>query len=130
MAKCCREKGRRILVARLQTNRGADAERWGMTTTERLNVSAESLAAVCSKYQVRELLVFGSMARGDAKGGSDVDLLVLFEKHAVVGLLKLARLQRELAVLLGRPVDLVPKDGLKPVLRDEVLAEAEVLYAA
>lgn len=99
-------------------------------TTKRLKVSAESLAAVCSKFQVRELLVFGSMARGDAKSGSDVDLLVLFEEDAVVGLLKLARLQRELAVLFGRPVDLVPKEGLKPVLRDEVLAEAEVLYAA
>lgn len=93
-------------------------------------MSAESLAAVCTKHRVRELLLFGSVARGDARGGSDIDLLVLFEVDANVGLLKLARLQRELAALLGRRVDLVPKEGLKPVLQDEVLAEAEVLYAA
>ena len=39
-------------------------------------------------------------------------------------------LQTELSELLGRPVDLVPKGGLKPALKPEVLAEARVLYAA
>jgi len=39
-------------------------------------------------------------------------------------------MQRELEALLGHDVDLVPKDGLKPVIRDLVLATARVLYAA
>ncbi|MDX1387547.1 MAG: nucleotidyltransferase family protein [Acidobacteriota bacterium] len=101
-----------------------------MTAAERLNVSPELLAALCTRYKVRELAVFGSAARGESGRDSDVDLLVVFEDGAEVGLLKLSGLQRELAHLFGRRVDLVPKDGLKPVLRDEVLAEAEVLYAA
>ena len=101
-----------------------------MTTAERLNVPIELLAALCRKYAVRELSVFGSAARGEVECDSDVDLLVLFEDGAEVGLLKLAGLQRELTALLGRRVDLVPKDSLKPILRDAVMAEAEVLYLA
>jgi predicted nucleotidyltransferase len=55
---------------------------------------------------------------------------VLFEERARVTLFTLIELQAELSVLFGRPVDLVPKNGLKPALRLEVLAEAQVLYAA
>ena len=61
---------------------------------------------------------------------SDVDLLVSFEPEARVSFLTLARMQRELETLLGHSVDLVPKDGLKPLIRDQVLATARVLYAA
>jgi hypothetical protein len=55
---------------------------------------------------------------------SDIDLLVSFEPGAPVGFPALARRGRELSELLGRPVDLVPRDGLKPAIRDEVLATA------
>lgn len=68
--------------------------------------------------------------RGDLGPGSDVDLLVVFEPDARVGFMKLAGLQRALSALLGRSVDLVPKEGLKPLIREEVLAQAEVLFAA
>lgn len=61
---------------------------------------------------------------------SDLDLLVQFEPDAEVGFLEYAALQRELSSALGRPVDLVSKPGLKPVIRDEVLASAQVIYAA
>jgi predicted nucleotidyltransferase len=47
-----------------------------------------------------------------------------------VTFLTLARMQRELEALLGRKVDLVPKDGLKPIIRDHILAAARVLYGA
>ena len=59
-----------------------------------------------------------------------MDLLVSFQPAARVTFTTLARMQRELEALLGRKVDLVPKDGLKPVIRDHVLATARVLYAA
>ena len=95
-----------------------------------LPISREELAHFCRRYQVRELALFGSMLRQDHRPDSDVDLLVSFQPAARVTFLTLARMQRELEALLGRKVDLVPKDGLKPVIRDHVLATARVLYAA
>jgi predicted nucleotidyltransferase len=71
-----------------------------------------------------------SARRRPAASASDIDLLVTFEPEARVGFLALARMQRELEELLGRKVDLVPKGGLKPAIRDAVLATARVLYAA
>jgi len=95
-----------------------------------LRIPFEELTNFCRRYQVRELALFGSMLRQDYRSDSDVDLLVSFEPAARVTFLTLARMQRELEALLGRTVDLVPKDGLKPVIRDHVLATARVLYAA
>lgn len=89
-----------------------------------------AVEAFCGRYGVRELSLFGSMAAGSARRNSDVDLLVEFEPQARPGFLTLARMQRELSKLLGRRVDLVPKSGLKPVIRDSVLSSAKVVYAA
>ena len=66
----------------------------------------------------------------DFGAASDVDLLVSFEPTARVTFLTLAKMQRELEALLGLPVDLIPKDGLKPTIRKQVLETARVLYAA
>jgi hypothetical protein len=94
------------------------------------HIPLEELARFCRRHQVRELALFGSMLRQDDHPDSDVDLLVSFQPAARVTFLTLARMQRELETLLGRKVDLVPKDGLKPVIREHVLATARVLYAA
>ena len=96
----------------------------------RIRIPEEQIAAFCRRNQVRSLALFGSVLREDFSSSSDVDVLVAFEPGARVGFLALGRLQRELSALLGRPVDLVPLDGLKPMLREEVLPRAEVLYAA
>ena len=90
----------------------------------------EKVAEVCRRYQVRELSVFGSAARGELRPDSDIDLLVEFEAEARVGFLRLAEVSEAFGELLGRSVDLVPKDGLKPLVRPHVLAEARLLYAA
>lgn len=95
-----------------------------------LSVDRDALARVCARYHVTELSLFGSAARGTLRPGSDVDLLVVFEEGALVTLFTLVDLQTELCELLGRRVDLVPKGGLKPTLKSEVLAEARILYAA
>ena len=87
------------------------------------------LGVLCRLYHVRELSVFGSIERGDAGPGSDIDLLVEFMPDATPGFITLSRLQRELSELLHCPVDLVPKGGLKPAIRSQVLAEARVVYA-
>jgi len=96
----------------------------------RIPIPEEQIAAFCRRNQVRSLALFGSVLREDFGPGSDVDVLVAFEPGARVGFLALGRMQRELSALFGRPVDLVPRDGLKPMVREEVLPSAEVLYAA
>lgn len=90
----------------------------------------DSIQALCRRYQIRELALFGSALRDDFTAESDLDFLVEFQPEAQVGFIRLSQVQRELAALLQRPVDLVPKGGLKPRIRDLVLATAEVIYAA
>lgn len=90
----------------------------------------KEIGEICRRYRVRELALFGSALRDGFKAGSDIDLLVEFEPGAEVGFMALAGMQRELSAVLHRNVDLVPKGGLKPRIRQAVLSSAEVLYAA
>ena len=95
-----------------------------------LDLPMEAIAALCQRYRVEELSLFGSALRDDFRPDSDLDLLVTFDPEADVGFLELAGLGRELSTLLERSVDVVPKRGLKPIIRDDILASARVLYAA
>lgn len=97
---------------------------------ENLNLPLDKISEICRRYGVHELSIFGSAVGPGFRLRSDIDLLVEFEAHVEVGFLTLAGMQRELSELLGRKVDLVPKGGLKPRIRDAVLSSAEVLYAA
>jgi predicted nucleotidyltransferase len=95
-----------------------------------IEVEEAQLADLCRRYQVRELSLFGSAARGEMRPDSDIDLLVEFLPDAEVGLVEHAGLMLELARLLGRKVDLVSKNGLKPRIRSSVLQDARLVYAA
>ncbi len=95
-----------------------------------LSTPKRELAELCRRYQVRRLSLFGSVLREDLGPHSDVDILVEFEPEAQVGFLTLSRMARELSSLLGRSVDLVPRNGLKPAIRDAILREEQVIYAA
>jgi len=88
------------------------------------------IAQACQKHKIRELALFGSALREDFKPSSDVDLLVTFEPDAQIGFLAFSKIQREFAGLFHRPVDLVSKNGLNPRIRQAVLADARVIYAA
>jgi hypothetical protein len=74
------------------------------------------------RFGVKSLALFGSSARAEARAGSDVDLLVEFTQP--VGLFKFLDLKAYLEALLGREVDLVTPEALKPALRHTILAEA------
>lgn len=100
-----------------------------MLVRNRINISDDELAELCRRHQVSELSLFGSVLRDDFQEDSDIDVLVEFESGAQIGFFELARLQRALAALFGRNVDVVPKRGLNPIIREPVLATAEVLYA-
>lgn len=96
--------------------------------TQSIGLPLEQIAALCREYRVRELSVFGSALRQDFGPDSDIDLLVLFEPDAKIGLIAYNALQRKLAEAISRPVDLVSKKWLNPVIRDEVLGSARVVY--
>ena len=76
-----------------------------------------------SAMGVKSLKLFGSVVRGEVRPESDIDILVEFSRP--IGLLAFVRLKQRLAELLGRPVDLVTPEALKPPLRDGILNEAQ-----
>ena len=98
--------------------------------TNRLNIDPEVLAAFCRANQIRRLSLFGSTLHGTARPDSDVDLLVEFEPGKRIGLIGLAGVEIELSELVGKRVDLRSPQDLSKYFRQEVLDEAEVLYAA
>ena len=80
------------------------------------------IARLAARYGVRNLRLFGSVARGDAGPESDVDFLV--ELAPGTSLLRHAAFERELQGLLGRKVHVVSERGLRPRVRQRVLQEA------
>lgn len=73
---------------------------------------------------VKELYVFGSVARAEANEKSDVDVFVVFEETAKATLFTLARLQMLLEEKLKTHVDLGTKNSLHRLLKDQILKEA------
>lgn len=77
-----------------------------------------------TRFHVRSLSIFGSVVRGEARSGSDIDILVEFEQDAPIGLFEFVRLKQELSALLGMKVDLGMPDALHPALKENILKEA------
>jgi predicted nucleotidyltransferase len=101
-----------------------------MAIAGKIELPDAAIADICRHYQVRELCIFGSAARGEMRSDSDFDFLVDFLPEARPGLLGVSAMTRELAALLGRRVDLAVKPALKPSIRPGVLADARLIYAA
>ena len=70
---------------------------------------------------MRELALFGSHARGDARAESDIDFLIEMDRPSFDDYMSVKEL---LESLFSRPVNLVMKSGLKPRLRERILSEA------
>lgn len=77
---------------------------------------------------IRRLSVFGSVARGDAGPDSDVDLAAELEPAARIGLVGLAALERRLAGLLGRRVDLLSEPVEKARLRGSIERDRRLAF--
>jgi predicted nucleotidyltransferase len=93
-------------------------------TTERmrhLRDARGSIERAAHRIGASNVRVFGSVARGQDRPDSDVDLLVDFDTH---GALPLIRLRRELDALLGERVDLTTPELLRPEIAERALAEA------
>jgi predicted nucleotidyltransferase/DNA-binding XRE family transcriptional regulator len=90
-----------------------------------VRAQAAELQRALKPLGARAIHVFGSVARGDDTDASDVDLLV--DLAPDVGMFNLLRMQSEAETILGRPVDLVPRTGLKPEVAETALREAILL---
>jgi predicted nucleotidyltransferase len=88
----------------------------------------------CRRWKIVELSLFGSALRDDFRPDSDVDLLVRYAPDAAWSLLDHARMERELAGILGYEVDLVSRTAVEAspnwIRRQEILSTARALYAA
>jgi uncharacterized protein len=101
------------------------------TNRSHIQLPPAQVAKFCQRHHIRKLAVFGSALHGDARPDSDLDVLVEFEAGHVPGLFRLTGMELELSALLGgRKVDLNTPLCLSRFFRDEVLAEAEPVYAA
>src|SRR5271157_92040 len=93
-----------------------------MKREEVLTILQGRRTELAEKYGVKSLALFGSVARGEARPDSDVDLLVEFDRP--VGLFAFIGLQQFLEELLRCKVDLGTPRSLKTYLREAVLREA------
>lgn len=87
--------------------------------TQLLQINQEYLR---EKFRVSQMQVFGSYARGEQTINSDVDILIYYDRPPTLWML--GELQDYLTEVLGIRVDIVTEKGLKPRIRERVLAEA------
>ncbi|KJQ56052.1 DNA-binding transcriptional repressor PuuR [Microbacterium sp. SA39] len=91
-------------------------------TLKQVRMRAAALRALLAEHGATNVEVFGSVARGDERADSDVDLLV--DLDPAVGLFSLLRMQSAAETLLERSVDIVPRAGLKPEIAKHALRDA------
>jgi predicted nucleotidyltransferase len=105
----------------------------GSTPKTRIPLPLDEIAALCRKYDVTELSVFGSVLRDDFGPDSDVDFLVTFRNNdAGPWMPKFMYMEADLSALLGRPVDVVDRRGVmprrNPIRRRSILSNAKATY--
>jgi predicted nucleotidyltransferase len=91
-----------------------------MHTAERVIATLRAHEAELRQAGLRSLSLFGSVARGESETDSDIDLAAEFDPAARMDLLQLTALERRIAELLGRPVDLLPEPVEKHRLQDQI----------
>lgn len=101
-----------------------------MAKRKNIELPRDKIADFCKRNRIRRLSVFGSALKGKLRKDSDIDLLVEFHPTEAPSLFDLARMERELSMVLGgRKVDLRTPNELSRYFRGEVLATASLQYA-
>ena len=93
-----------------------------LSREDALNILSAHLETLRNEFDVAEIALFGSVARGDAHPDSDLDILVSYNQTP--GLFRFLELKSYLEQMFGRSVDLVTEKALKSQLRERILREA------
>ncbi len=91
-------------------------------TFDNLRGSKQFIDSAAAKFGVTDFRIFGSVARGTSKEGSDLDVLVQMKPGST--LLDLIGFEQVLEDELGIPVDVVEEGGIHPLLERTILSEA------
>jgi len=105
--------------------KGAMMEQHTIKLEEIKKVLKENKTILSNEFKIKEICLFGSYLRDEAKEDSDIDVLVEFNK--TVGLLEFIALENHLSDTLGIKVDLVMKSALKPRIGRHILEEVVYL---
>lgn len=90
-----------------------------------LQIRREEILGIAQRYGAKNVRVFGSRARGDARADSDFDLLVTVGERT--SLLDIIAIKQDLEDLLRSTVHVVTEDAISPYIREEVLKQAVAL---
>ena len=89
-------------------------------------INFNSIEPLLKDSNVEYAGIFGSVARGEDKDTSDIDILVKFRKP--ISLLGLIRLERMISEKIGKEVDLTTEDSLSPLIKEEILHDLKSIY--
>ena len=95
----------------------------------KIDIPRDQIAAFCQRRHIRRLALFGAVLEDDFDPEDDVDLLVVFEEENVPRQ-ELFEMETELTEILHHTVALSPPKFLSHQFRDQIMADAEVIYAA
>ena len=93
-----------------------------MITSAKLKVKRNKIVQIAASHGAKNLRIFGSVARGQAKQSSDLDVLITLEPGR--SLLDVVAIKQDLEDLLGCSVDVVTEDAVSPHIREQVLKDA------
>ncbi len=99
-----------------------------------ITIPKNEIKAFCQRNHIRSFGLFGSALREDFGPGSDIDVLVEFERAYRPGLMKLVEMQEELTRIFGQNVDLVERQAVEKsenyIRRRRILESVEPIYVA
>jgi predicted nucleotidyltransferase len=103
------------------------ADYLGRMDRESVIITLQAHQAELQRRGVRHAALFGSVARGDARPDSDIDIAIDIDEDALPDLFAYAGLKRYIAELFAGPVDVVDRAALKPWVRSTSIAD--LIYA-
>jgi len=81
----------------------------------------QKILPILEKYNIKRAGLFGSYVRGDMREDSDIDILVEIEEN--ISLLDFAGIKLEIEEILGKKVDLVEYNTIKPLIKEKIIKE-------